>query len=214
MGQLCMGTTGLPGAGTEGPGLALGRAMGRQRRRLRKYLYPSHDAASAFHSFGILLCRWRFKYGGPRTGIMVHIKDEGSQFDAPVDTVWEYLQTPDAHGRAHTGTRNQQMKPLTENSFELSMEQNMNGQWVRLASRITVFPPVAMTIEALEGPLAGSKMVHIYTPKGGKTGVDVYGDFTSKQIPPAQLEHAVRQSLEEMYSEDSAAIRAFAKAKG
>lgn len=143
---------------------------------------------------------------------MVHIKDEGSQFDAPIETVWKFLQADD-HGRSHRTTRNQQMKPLSETSFVLSMEQDMNGQWVKVANRITVFPPVAMSIEVLEGPLAGSKIINVYTPKGNRTGIDVYGDFTSSQIPATQLEPAVRANLEMLFNEDSAAIRALASKK-
>jgi hypothetical protein len=143
---------------------------------------------------------------------MVHIRDEGSHFDAPIETVWKFLQADD-HGRSHRTTRNQQMKPLSETSFVLSMEQEMNGQWVKVANRITVFPPVGLSIEVLEGPMAGSKIINIYTPKGNRTGIDVYGDFTSSQIPAAQLEPAVRANLETVFNEDSVAIRAFASKK-
>lgn len=141
---------------------------------------------------------------------MVHIKDEGSQFDAPVEIVWKYLQSDREHGEAHKTTRNQQMKPLTESSFILSMERNMGGKWTAESNRITVYPPVAMVIETLEGPMAGSKMINIYTPKGPKTQIDVYGDFNSKVVPANQLEHAVRSGLEEAFNEDAPAIRAMA----
>jgi hypothetical protein len=144
---------------------------------------------------------------------MVHIKDEGSHFDAPVDTVWKFIQAPDAHGPAHTSTRNQQMKPLGENSMLLSMEQNMNGHWVKVANRVTVFPPLAIAIEVVEGPMTGTKMVNVYTPKGNKTAIDVYGDFVIAGVPPNQLEPAVRANLETVFDEDSAAIRAFAGRK-
>jgi hypothetical protein len=141
---------------------------------------------------------------------MVHIKDEGSHFDAPVETIWKYLQDPTDHGSAHRSTRNQQMKPLTETSFILTQEQNMNGQWVKTSNRITIFPPVAMSIEVLDGPLAGSKMINVYTPKGNKTAIDVYGEFVSSQIPAAQLEPAVRGNLETAFNEDTVGIKAFA----
>ncbi|HKN06960.1 MAG TPA: hypothetical protein VJ021_05090 [Thermoplasmata archaeon] len=143
---------------------------------------------------------------------MVHIKDEGSHFDAPIETVWKYLNADD-HGPAHKSTRNQQMKPLSETSFILTQEQNMNGQWVKTSNRITVFPPIAVSIEILEGPLAGSKMINVYTPKGNKTGIDVYGEFVSQQIPAAQLEPAVRGNLETVFSEDSAALKSFSPKK-
>lgn len=142
---------------------------------------------------------------------MVHIKDEGSHFDAPIETVWKFLQSPPDHGTSHKGQRNAQMKPINETSFIVSMEQDMGGHWVKVANRITIFPPVAMSIEVIEGPMAGTKMVNIYTPKGAKTGIDVYGDFSMAQMPPAQIEAAVRANLETVFNEDSAAIHSFAK---
>jgi hypothetical protein len=144
---------------------------------------------------------------------MVHIKDEGSHFDAPIETVWKFLQSQEDHGQSHRTTRNQQMKPLGETSFVVSMEQNMNGRWVKVANRITILPPVAMAIEVVEGPMTGSKMVNVYTPKGTKTGIDVYGDFVSSQIPAAQLEPVVRQSLQTVFDEDSASIKSFSAKK-
>jgi len=144
---------------------------------------------------------------------MVHIKDEGSHFDAPIETVWKYLQSPMDHGPSHVTSRNQKMEPINESSFVLTQEQEMNGQWVKSSSRITIFPPLALSIEILDGPMAGSKMVNVYTPKGSRTGIDVYGEFVSAQIPAPQLEHAVRGNLEMMFNEDSAGIKAFASKK-
>jgi len=140
---------------------------------------------------------------------MVHIKDEGSQFDAPIETVWKYLQSPEEHNRTHK-SRNFKMKPLSENAAELSWEANMGGNWVGMKTRLTSLPPVGVAIEMVEGPMAGSKFFNIYTPMGAKTGVTVVGDFASKSIPPAQLEPAVRGFLEQVYNEDNAAIKAMA----
>jgi len=72
-----------------------------------------------------------------------------------------------------------------------------------------MFPPVAMMVHSIEGPLAGSKFLFYYKPNGPKTGVNVVGDFHSKVIPPAQLESMVLASLEEAYNEDNAALRRF-----
>jgi hypothetical protein len=143
---------------------------------------------------------------------MVHVKDEGSHFDAPIETVWAYIRAPD-HGPAHRNTRNHQVKPLGENGALVSMEQEMGGKWVKVANRITNYPPVGMAIEVVEGPMAGTKMLNVYTPKGNKTGIDVYGEFVSAQIPAAQLEPTVRGFLEEVFNEDSAAIKTFAAKK-
>lgn len=143
---------------------------------------------------------------------MVHIKDEGSQFDAPLDTVWKYLQMPEDHNRAHK-SRNYKQRPLTENSMELSWEANVGGNWVPMRTRVTALPPVGIAIEMLEGPMGGSKFFNLYTPMGGKTGVTVIGEFASKTIPAPQLEPAVRAFLEQAYSEDNAALKAMGAKK-
>ena len=91
--------------------------------------------------------------------------------------------------------------------MRLSWEQNVQGQWVKVVNHVSMFPPVAMLIDSVEGPLAGSKFLFYYKPNGTKTGVNVVGDFHSAMIPPAQLEAMVLASLEEAYNEDNAALR-------
>jgi hypothetical protein len=140
---------------------------------------------------------------------MVHIKDEGSHFDAPIDAVWAYLRSGEDHGESHKSSRNQKMTPINETTFLISQEQNMNGRWTKVANRITVFPPVAMAIEVVEGPMTGTKMVNVYTSKGNQTGIDVYGEFKVSGVPDAQLEPMVRSNLSTVFDEDTAGIKAF-----
>ena len=143
---------------------------------------------------------------------MARIDDqEGSKFDAPLDVLWKYLQHPEAHGNAHQGQRNRGMKPLTDTSFVVSWEQNMGGNWVKVANRITVFPPLGMVAEAIEGPMTGSKMFTVYTPHGEKTEVSVFGEMQAAGLPPAQVESIVRGAWEMAYNDDSAGIREFVK---
>jgi hypothetical protein len=146
---------------------------------------------------------------------MARINDqEGSTFDAPLDMVWRYLQNPEAHGGAHKGTRNRGMKPINETSFVVSWEQDIDGTWVKFANRITVFPPLGMVAEALEGPLTGTKMFTVYTPHGAKTEISVYADAQSPAGPAHQIEPVLRRAWETAFNEDSAGIREFtAKSK-
>lgn len=143
---------------------------------------------------------------------MVRVEDVGSEFDAPIEVVWRFLGTPDIHAPAHAGSRNRQVTPVHGSTIELSMEQILHGSWHRVRNRITMLPPLAMVIEALEGPLAGSKSVYLYTPRGPKTRVDVYGEFVSTQIPEDQIDSAVRDFLDRVFTEDNTAIRQFAGA--
>ncbi|MCI4366337.1 MAG: hypothetical protein L3K08_01150 [Thermoplasmata archaeon] len=144
---------------------------------------------------------------------MVHIEDLGSHFDAPLDTVWKFIDSPEDHGTSHANRRNIQGAPDPEGGMKVSWEQNVQGNWVKVVNRVSTFPPVAMMVHSLEGPLAGSKFIFYYSPDGPKTGVNVVGDFHSKMIPPAQLESMVLASLEEAYNEDNAALRRLAAKK-
>jgi hypothetical protein len=143
---------------------------------------------------------------------MARINDhEGSKFDAPLDVVWKYLQSPEAHGTAHKGTRNRAMKPINDTSFVVSWEQDMKGTWVKVANRITVFPPLGMVAEAIEGPLTGTKMFTTYTPHGSKTEVSIAADVQAPGMPESQLEPTIRAAWEMAFNEDSEGIRVFAK---
>ncbi len=144
---------------------------------------------------------------------MVYLKDEGSTFDAPIDVVWKYLQTDVEHGTAHKGRRNQSRKMISENTMEVSWEQEMEGKWVKMGTRLTMLPPVGFSVEPLEGPMAGSKFYNYYTPRGAKTEVTVVGEWNSKVIPAAQLEGAVRENLEKVFNEDTAGLRTFSPKK-
>jgi hypothetical protein len=140
---------------------------------------------------------------------MVYLVDWGSEFDAPMDKVWEYVQAPEDHGRSHKGRRNIERKQLSENSVLMSWEQDVDGTWMKMANRMTFHPPVGFFIEPQEGPMAGSKFFTYYVPKGSKTQVIVVGDWNSKTIPQAQLEKAVMANLERVFNEDVAGLKAF-----
>jgi hypothetical protein len=144
---------------------------------------------------------------------MVHIEDLGSHFDAPIETVWKFILSPEDHGRSHQGRRNVHGEPDGENGMRVSWEQNVQGHWVKVVNRVTMFAPVAQLVHSIEGPLAGSKFLMYYAPDGHRTAVNVVGDFHSPVIPPEQLETMVLASLEEAFVDDTAGIRALAGKK-
>ncbi len=142
---------------------------------------------------------------------MVFIEDKGSIFDAPLEIVWKYLFDGEAHDKVHKSTRNPSFKSISKTSFIYSSERNLNGSWISESQRLSVFPPLGMASEWLEGAFAGSKMFYLYSPKGNKTQIDVFGDFKSKTIPDNDLEQTVRKFLEGEFNEDAPAIRDFTK---
>jgi len=145
---------------------------------------------------------------------MVYLSDEGSEFEAPIDFVWKYIFGGEAHDSAHKTTRNPRFQKVSEITFEYASERLLRGKWAPDRMRISMFPPVSVVTEWLEGLLAGSKLVYVYSPKGDKTGIDVYGEFTSPTLSGPEVEAAAREFLESEFRDDSAAVRlAFQKGK-
>ena len=142
---------------------------------------------------------------------MVFIEDKGSVFEAPLEVVWKYLFDGEAHDKVHKSTRNPSFKPISKTSFVYSSERDFDGNWIAESMRQSVFPPLGMSTEWLEGAFAGSKMFYLYSPKGNnKTQIGVFGDFQSKTIPDSDLEQSVRKFLEGEYSDDAPAIKDYA----
>jgi hypothetical protein len=145
---------------------------------------------------------------------MVYVKDEGSVFEAPIDFVWKYIFGGDAHDSAHKTTRNPKFEKLSDITIIYGSERLLLGKWTPDRMRISMFPPVSVVTEWLEGALAGSKLVYVYAPQGDKTRIDVYGEFTSKTLPPAEVEVAAREFLDSEFAADAPVIKAtYQKAK-
>ena len=139
---------------------------------------------------------------------MVYLKDEGSLFDAPIDFVWKYIFGGEAHDSAHKTTRNPKFEKVSDVTIIYSSERLLRGKWAPDRMRISMFPPVSVVSEWLEGALAGSKLTYVYSPHGDKTRIDAYGEFTSTTLTPAEVEAAAREFLENEYRDDAPAVRA------
>jgi hypothetical protein len=138
---------------------------------------------------------------------MVYLRDEGSVFDAPIDFVWTYIFGGGEHDSAHKTTRNPKFGKVSDITTLYGSERYLRGKWAPDQLRISMFPPVSVVTEWLEGALAGSKLVYLYPPEGEKTRIDVYGEFTSKTLPPEEVEAAAREFLETEFAADAPAIR-------
>jgi hypothetical protein len=146
---------------------------------------------------------------------MVFIRDEGSRFDAPIDRVWAYIFGGEGHDVSHQTTRGGRMKALVKDPFVLRYraERKYGNQWIRETMRITFFPPVATVQELLDGPMKGSRWTYVYSPKGRRTQVDVFGEFRSTKYPERKLKSVALKFLANEYAEDAPAVRAFARKK-
>ncbi len=146
---------------------------------------------------------------------MVYLVDKGSAFDAPIDFVWKYIFGGEGHDAAHTTTRNPKFDKVSDVTIIYGSERLLRGKWAPDRMRISMFPPISVVTEWLEGALAGSKLVYVYSPQGERTGIDVYGEFTSKTLSPKEVEEAAREFLEGEFNADAPAIRTgYLKVKG
>ncbi|HZY71437.1 MAG TPA: hypothetical protein VFF67_10740 [Thermoplasmata archaeon] len=139
---------------------------------------------------------------------MVRVVDQGSHFEAPIDKVWKLIEAHqhDMDG-VHPGSKNIKQAMEGPNQAVAAWTVEMNGRDTPMKIRVTPLPPLGQAIEVLEGPMAGSKFMNYYTPRGNKTEVTVVGEFASPMIPESQLEGAVRQFLNDAFDQDSAYLR-------
>jgi hypothetical protein len=138
---------------------------------------------------------------------MVWIEDKGSTFEAPIDFVWKYIFGGGSHDSSHKTTRNSKFGQVSDITILYGSERYLRGKWAPDQMRISMFPPVTVVTEWLEGVLAGSKLVYVYTPQGEKTRIDVYGEFTSKSLPENEVEAAAREFLDTEFDADAPVIR-------
>jgi len=138
---------------------------------------------------------------------MVFVKDEGSVFDAPIEFVWKYLTGAEEHDSAHKTTRNSKFAKYSDITFLYGSERLLGGKWAADQLRISIFPPVSVVTEWIEGVLEGSKLVYVYSPEGERTRIDVYGEFTSTSLVAKDVEAAAREFLDTEFAADAPIIR-------
>jgi len=140
---------------------------------------------------------------------LVFIVDEGSVFDAPLEKIWRYLQTPpDIHD--HPQNRNVRTEMQPDGTMHLSFEnEGPGGTMMKNKLKLTMVPPIGFVSEYIEGPMTGSRSMQYYQPMGEKTGVTVVGEYVSKVLPEQQIKPIVNESLETAFTQDNANLKKF-----
>jgi hypothetical protein len=133
---------------------------------------------------------------------MVYIVDEGSEFNMPLERLWEYLPS-----ETHKHSAKVISRELQGNVLTLTSEREVDGKAVRSKLRITMYPPLGIVQEHLEGPTAGSKVFSYYTRKGDKTAITVVGEYKMAGASDESTMKAVKQMLERSFDEDVATIK-------
>lgn len=102
---------------------------------------------------------------------------------------------------------------MTKRSFIYPAERNPNGPWAKESIQCSVLPPLTISAEMLKGRITGSPWIWIDNPRGQRTGIDAYREFTSDTIPPDQSKPTVLHRLESECREDATTIKTFAVTK-
>jgi hypothetical protein len=134
---------------------------------------------------------------------MVYLIDEGSVFDAPLEAIWKYLQSEQHRHPSVTYLG----REVTGNTAVITAERNVGGKIVKTKIKNTLYPPIGMVQEHLEGPTAGSRAFLFYIPKGDKTGVTVIGDFRLEGADEQRTKDAVMAQLQLTFDEDNAILK-------
>jgi hypothetical protein len=133
---------------------------------------------------------------------MVYITDEGSEFDMPLERLWEYLPSESHKHSAKVISREVQGNVIT-----LTSERDVDGKAVRSKLRLTMYPPLGVAQEHLEGPTAGSKVFSFYTRKGNKTAITVVGEYKMAGASDEETKKAIMLMLGRSFDEDVANLK-------
>jgi hypothetical protein len=134
---------------------------------------------------------------------VVHLLDEGSVFDAPIEKIWTYLRSED---HKHPSFKNVS-REVSGNVATITSERIFMGKPVKVKIRNTLYPPVGYVSEHIEGPTAGSRAFVYYIPEGEKTGITVVGDFIIPNLDEKATREAVLAQMQITFDEDNSNLR-------
>ncbi len=135
---------------------------------------------------------------------MVYVRDEGV-FDASIDKVWKYLQSPEIH--QHDSIPSQQVLEQKGNTMRIRAEvKGPSGKEEQLW-RMTLDPPFGFELEVLSGSQKGSTNTHTYVPMGDKTKVILVGDFHMQGMDAEATKKATLDYFAKVFEEDNHAMR-------
>jgi hypothetical protein len=144
---------------------------------------------------------------------MTYFEDRGTVYDVPLEVLWDFIEKDEEfHPKAHATTlRNFESKELSEVTILLSCEVRNAGRWRKMVARLTTIRPAVRILEELEGPYAGSKTVHIYSPRGRKTATDVLFYMRSSELSPKEIKRERLKTYANSHAEDLPYLRRFAR---
>ena len=105
---------------------------------------------------------------------------------------------------SHPSLKNFKGEQSSDGSIVLSYDVDMGGKSSTVRTKLTPIPPLGAVFEVLDGPMAGSRSLQYYTPKGKETGITVVGEWKSSVMSDDQLRGTVMGFLQTVFEEDQA----------
>jgi len=138
---------------------------------------------------------------------MVFIQDNEGILNAPLDKVWKLVKAhfTDA-SKIHVNAKDVKTEQLSETTFINTWLQEIEGQLIEFEMKATLFYPLGVAFEVLEGPFIGSKYFVYYVPiqdENNTTKVIAVGDFKSAYVDnDDKLKELVLNNFESVFAED------------
>ncbi len=110
---------------------------------------------------------------------MVFIEDREGVFNASIDKVWKLVRAHVADsGKIHPRFKNIVTDMECQNVFICSWEEDINGQTRKMKEKGTIFYPLGVAYEFMDGTFTGSKyFVYYIAQEDNKTRVILAGDY-------------------------------------
>ena len=127
-------------------------------------------------------------------------------FDAPLEKIWRFLNDDNSH--QHSSLKFSKVLEQTDKGMTAEVDVKRPGEPSHKETwKMSFNPPNGFSLEITSGPMKGTKHSHTYTPMGNKTKVVVEGEFVAQGMDDASLKKAVLGMFEQVFNEDSAALK-------
>ena len=137
----------------------------------------------------------------------VHYKHEGiATFDVTPETVFKYMS---AGNHPHVGFKSHRLLSVVEDVVTLTAEVYMpDGSTFGMTIKHKLDRPKGIETTMIGGHFDGARFFHAYTPIGGKTKVDLEGDFPAfPGMSEADELKMIDGFFTKLFAEDTATLR-------
>ena len=143
----------------------------------------------------------------PEATSRVHYKKPGiATFDAAPEKIFRYMSTGEHH---HAAFKSHHLVGVAGNVVTIAAEvYNPDGSTFSMTIKHRLNPPKGVETTMIGGAFDGARFVHSYTPMGGRTKVDLEGDFPAMPgMTEADELKMIDGFFSMVFSEDTATLR-------